>query len=64
MAPMPSLKAVSGPLGEVQGRILLGLARDTVRQGPDQPRPPDLDLESLPAELRVPRATFVTLPAC
>lgn len=42
-------------------RILLDLARDSIRFGRQAGKPLPVALEKFPASLRVPRATFVTL---
>ncbi len=42
-------------------RTLIALAREAIRYGVRHGSPPPVDLASLPAALRQPRATFVTL---
>lgn len=55
---MPSSRR---PLDPAHGRILLDLARASIRHGLDRGGPIGVDLASMPRELRAPRATFVTL---
>ena len=48
-------------LGRDERRVLLDLARDSIRHGLDRGRALKPDLESLPPRLREPGGTFVTL---
>jgi len=49
------------PLAPQERKLLLQLARESIRHGSRHGRPPAVRLEELPPPLRQPRATFVTL---
>jgi uncharacterized protein len=60
MAPMCSAESPSG-LTDEQRNALLTLARDSIRHGLAHGRPLRIDLSNLASDLKVERATFVTL---
>jgi AmmeMemoRadiSam system protein A len=57
----PPESAEKGALDEGQKRLLLQLARDSIRHGLAAGRPLAVDLANLPPALKAVRATFVTL---
>jgi len=58
---MSSTEAEQATLGEADRRLLLDLARSSIRYGLTHGRPQPVDPADYPPALRVPRAAFVTL---